>query len=275
MLIYHQKDDLIIQLSELKKQNKSIGFVPTMGALHEGHLSLVEQALTENNVVVCSIFVNPTQFNESSDFENYPQTIDLDTQLLRDAGCDIVYIPSVEDVYENELKLAINLAGIEFKMEGAHRPGHFDGVVRVLKQLFLTIQPTKSYFGLKDFQQYLVVKALSKQANIGGEIIGCKTVREPSGLAKSSRNNRLTRLEKEQAAQIQKSFQSIKNSINSFEEAVIQEKTLAKFFSVEYLSICDGDSLEEITDFNSSKHIRVFFAGKIGNIRLIDNLRIK
>lgn len=275
MLVYQKKEALKVQLSELTSKNQTVGFVPTMGALHEGHISLVRQALEENDVVVCSIFVNPTQFNEPSDFENYPKTFDIDRKLLEDAGCDVIYMPSVEDVYENELNPEIDLGRIEEEMEGAHRPGHFDGVVRVLAQLFSIISPDKSYFGLKDYQQYFVVKQLAIQSNLGGEIIGCETVREVSGLAKSSRNLRLNPTNLDSASQIYKSFLAIKKSYNLIEELDIQKQILSDLFDVEYLTLCDGETLEELRDFSNTNHVRVFFAGKIGNIRLIDNFRIK
>ena len=275
MLVYQKKEALKVQFSELKSNNQTIGFVPTMGALHEGHLSLVRQALTENDVVVCSVFINPKQFNESSDFENYPKTFEVDRKLLESAGCQFLYTPSIEDVYENENELSIDIKRYEDKMEGAHRPGHFNGVIRVLTQLFLIVEPSKSYFGLKDYQQYLVVKELATQTGLGGEIIGCETIREFSGLAKSSRNQRLTKAQLIQATQIYKSFQMIKGANNFKDELNTQKKILSEWFDVEYLTLNDGETLEELNESNKINHLRVFFAGKIGNIRLIDNLRIK
>lgn len=275
MQVYQRKADLLLQLSELKAQNKTIGFVPTMGALHTGHLSLVQNALKANDVVVCSIFVNPTQFNESQDFEKYPKTLSKDCDLLEEIGCQIVYAPSVDDVYENELKLSVDLADVEHKMEGAKRPGHFEGVIRVLTQLFGIVKPDASYFGLKDYQQYLVVKMLSEQYDVGGKIVGCETVREDSGLAKSSRNQLLSDEQKKVASQIYTSFQKIKTAESISSELEHQKEVLSEYFDVEYLTLRDGKTLEEIESLTSTEHARLFFAGKLGNVRLIDNLKIK
>ena len=275
MQVYHRKTTLEVQLNKLRLENKTIGFIPTMGALHSGHLSLAQEALLENDVVVCSIFVNPTQFNESQDFENYPTTLDADKKLLEDIGCHFIYMPSVDDVYENEQLLNVDLAGVEHKMEGVKRPGHFEGVIRVLTQLFKIVKPDSSYFGLKDYQQYFVVTMLSEQYNLGGKIVGVETVREKSGLAKSSRNQRLTEGQTIQAAQIHKSFKAVESAEHHLNELAIQKVILSKYFQVEYLSLCDGETLEEIEKSDRSQHIRIFFAGKIGDVRLIDNLKIK
>lgn len=275
MLICHHKTELRTQLSKLRSKGMSIGFVPTMGALHEGHFSLVKRALKENDAVVCSIFVNPTQFNEASDFENYPNTVELDKEKLQETGCQIVYIPSVEDVYENEEIKPLDISFIEGKMEGKHRPGHFEGVVRVLNQFFKIIEPDKSYFGLKDYQQFLVVKELSIQMNLGGEIVGCETVREDSGLAKSSRNLRLSEEDRSKAAIIFQSFQSIKNAEDKLSSVLKSKQKIGQEFDLEYLDLRDGETLQEVSNLDAHQHIRAFFAGKIGNVRLIDNFRIK
>ena len=272
MLIFRDKEGLIAHIKDLKNKALSVGFVPTMGALHLGHLSLIEKAKQENDVVLCSIFVNPTQFNSQNDFSNYPRTEENDLALLKSAGCAIVYLPTFEDIYDNEQPFELNLGELDQVMEGPYRPGHFKGVVRVVKRFFEIVQPTKSYFGLKDYQQFLIIKTLGKALNLGGEIIGCETLREPSGLAMSSRNMLLTKEEKHLAEEIYRSFKAIEQcaATNDLAQCIQDEKQrLTQWFDIDYLEARSSIDLSEqsIIDNNT----RLFFAGRIGNVRLIDN----
>jgi pantoate--beta-alanine ligase len=276
MLIFREKDGLIAHIKELKNNALSIGFVPTMGALHLGHLSLIEKSRQENDVVVCSIFVNPTQFNSQNDFSNYPRTEESDLEMLKAAGCDIVYLPTFEDIYDNEQPFEIDLGGLDQVMEGPYRPGHFKGVVRVVKRFFEIVEPHKSYFGLKDYQQFLIIKTLGKTLGLGGEIIGCETLREPSGLAMSSRNMLLSKQEKQLAEKIYQSFKKIEQCAanTNIADCIAQEKKhLSQWFDIDYLDARNGENLQALSNTEVA-HIRLFFAGRIGNVRLIDNIRI-
>ena len=184
-----------------------VGFVPTMGSLHQGHLSLIQNAKKRCDIVVCSIFVNPTQFNKVSDFTNYPKDSLEDIELLQTAGCDILFLPNdVNEVYQNEEKVSLELGNIVNVLEGEHRPGHFDGVIRVVKLLFDIVQPDKAFFGLKDFQQFLVIQKMAKVLNMEIEVLGCDIIREDNGLAMSSRNKRLSNIELKNALVLQKAL---------------------------------------------------------------------
>jgi pantoate--beta-alanine ligase len=274
MLIFRDKEGLIAHIKDLKNKALSVGFVPTMGALHHGHLSLIEKAKQENDVVLCSIFVNPTQFNSQNDFSNYPRTEESDLALLKSAGCAIVYLPTFEHIYDNEQEFELNLSELDQVMEGPYRPGHFKGVVRVVKRFFEIVQPTKSYFGLKDYQQFLIIKTLGKALNLGGEIIGCETLREPSGLAMSSRNMLLTKEEKHLAEEIYRSFKAIEQcaATNDLTQCIQDEKQrLSQWFDIDYLDARNGEDLQTVSNTKAA-HIRLFFAGRIGNVRLIDNI---
>lgn len=269
---------LKIFMSSKKAENKRIGFVPTMGALHEGHLALVKRALSESETVVVSIFVNPTQFNNLQDLDKYPRMLQADVDLLNTLGEVIVFAPTVEEVYpENDAYTPLDLEGIDNVMEGEFRPGHFQGVVHVVRNLFQIVQPNQAYFGLKDFQQVAVIRLLTKKYNFPIQIIACPTLRESSGLAMSSRNLRLTEKEREDALiiiQTLKYIQTLKVS-NSPNEA----KQLAKeYFSsgklrLEYLEIVDGASLKSLdTDWN--EYTVVCIAAFCGAVRLIDNIEL-
>ena len=209
MPVFYTKEDLTCCLKAIWKRKSSIGFVPTMGALHRGHISLMEEALTENDFLVVSIFVNPTQFNNAEDLEKYPRThqkdIDLIYSLTKDA---IIYIPSVSDIYNENIKAeSYSFNGLEYVMEGAHRPGHFDGVGTIVKMLFEITKPTKAYFGEKDFQQLRIIQQLNEQENLEIAIVGCPIFREENGLAMSSRNERLSTKAREKASLIFKTLQ--------------------------------------------------------------------
>ncbi|RAK24539.1 pantoate--beta-alanine ligase [Flavobacterium aquaticum] len=281
MLIFNKKSDLSAFLSPLIKQNKSIGFVPTMGALHQGHLSLLKNSLYENDVTVMSIFVNPTQFNNAEDLDKYPRTLERDVQIMQDLNNNIiVYAPEVADIYEgNTISENFDYDGLENQMEGKHRPGHFDGVGTIVKRLFEIVQPNKAYFGEKDFQQLQIVKKLVLKHNIPVEVIGCPIQREANGLAMSSRNERLSESAREKAAIIYQILNLAKEifQTNSAEETIkFVEKEFKKHleFELEYFEIADEATLLPVSEKESNKKYRGFIAIFIENIRLIDNISL-
>ena len=281
MLIFNKKSDLSAFLSPLIKQNKSIGFVPTMGALHQGHLSLLEKSLSENDLTVMSIFVNPTQFNNAEDLDKYPRTLERDVQIMQDLSNNIiVYAPEVADIYEgNTVSKSFNYDGLENQMEGKHRPGHFDGVGTIVKRLFEIIQPNKAYFGEKDFQQLQIVKKLVSKYNIPVDVIGCPIHREANGLAMSSRNERLSESAREKAAIIYQILNSAKEifQTNSAEQTIkFVENEFKKHpeFELEYFEIADEATLLPVSEKESEKKYRGFIAIFIENIRLIDNISL-
>lgn len=281
MLIFNKKSDLSAFLSPLIKQNKSIGFVPTMGALHQGHLSLLKNSLNENNVTVMSIFVNPTQFNNAEDLDKYPRTLERDVQIMQDLSDNIiVYAPEVADIYEgNTISENFDYDGLENQMEGKHRPGHFDGVGTIVKRLFEIVQPNKAYFGEKDFQQLQIVKKLVSKHNIPVEVIGCPIHREANGLAMSSRNERLSESAREKAAIIYQILNLAKEifKTNSAEETIkFVENEFKKYpeFELEYFEIADEATLLPVSEKESNKKYRGFIAIFIENIRLIDNISL-
>jgi pantoate--beta-alanine ligase len=252
-----------------------------MGALHKGHLSLLKKSLTENNITVMSIFVNPTQFNNTEDLDKYPRKLKRDVQIMQDlSNSIIVYAPDVEDIYEgNTVSENFEYDGLENQMEGKHRPGHFDGVGTIVKRLFEIVQPNKAYFGEKDFQQLQIVKKLASKHNIPVEVIGCPIHREPNGLAMSSRNERLSETAKENAAII---YQILNNSkeifkTNSTEETINWvENEFKKHpeFQLEYFEIADEATLIPVSEKETNKKYRGFIAIFIENIRLIDNISL-
>mgnify|MGYP000659167070 FL=1 len=281
MLIFNKKSDLSAFLSPFINQNKSIGFVPTMGALHEGHLSLLKNSLSENDITVMSIFVNPTQFNNAEDLDKYPRTLERDVQIMQAlSNSIIVYAPEVEDIYEgNTVSENFEYDGLENQMEGKHRPGHFDGVGTIVKRLFEIVQPNKAYFGEKDFQQLQIVKKLVSKYNIPVEVIGCPIHREPNGLAMSSRNERLSAIAKEKAAIIYQTLSDAKKlfQTNSAEETILfVENEFKKHpeFQLEYFEIADEATLLPVSKKETNKNYRGFIAIFIENIRLIDNISL-
>lgn len=281
MLIFNKKSDLSAFLSPLIHQNKSIGFVPTMGALHKGHLSLLEKSFSENDVTVMSIFVNPTQFNNAEDLDKYPRTLERDVQIMKELSNNIiVYAPEVADIYEgNTVSEIFNYDGLENQMEGKHRPGHFDGVGTIVKRLFEIIKPNKAYFGEKDFQQLQIVKKLVTKYNIPVEVIGCPIHRETNGLAMSSRNERLSIEAKEKAAVIFQILNTAKaffqnNSVENTIQFVENEFKKHPEFELEYFEIADETTLLPISEKEANKKYRGFIAIFIENIRLIDNISL-
>jgi pantoate--beta-alanine ligase len=278
MNVFYTQIDL---KSSLKKFSTSIGFVPTMGALHAGHLALVQQSLQENEVTVVSIFVNPTQFNNPQDLEKYPRTLESDVEKLMHVSSEIlVYAPSVSDIYEDKIASKIyDYDGLENQMEGKFRPGHFDGVGTIVKKLFEIVNPTNAYFGEKDFQQLQIVKKLVEKNNIPLKIIGCPIYREENGLAMSSRNERLSQEERQNAKIIYETLLWVKDNfgIKNVTEIYLKVKDVFKesvTFELEYFTIAEENTLEEIENYNENSKYRAFIAVFVNNIRLIDNISL-
>ena len=263
---------------ELEKYNsKNIGFVPTMGALHSGHISLVERCVKENDVCVVSVFVNPTQFNDKADLERYPRTEEADKKLLEAAGCDIVFMPKVEEMYPEEDTRVFNFGSIETVMEGKYRPGHFNGVAQIVSKLFDAVEPTRSYFGEKDFQQVAIIRDMVRQLNLPVEIIACPIIREESGLARSSRNELLSAEERKKAALISEVLSKSVNfakdmSVEEVKNWVIDQFKTDEVFKMDYYDIVDGNTLQSVSSWSESDYIVGCIAVYCGKIRLIDNI---
>lgn len=281
MHIFYTQKELQTELNKAENQVKKIGFVPTMGALHQGHLSLLSQSLAENELTVLSIFVNPTQFNNADDLLKYPRTLEKDVALVEQLSPKIlVYAPSVEDIYEgNTISTSFNYDGLENQMEGKHRPGHFDGVGTIVKKLFEIIQPTKAYFGEKDFQQLQIVKKLVSKYRIPVEIIGCAIFREPSGLAMSSRNERLSENAREESKIIYQILQQAQEkfrtkSANEVVDFVTKAFQKHPNFKLEYFEIAAENTLLTCKRKTKNNNYRGFIAVFIENIRLIDNISL-
>lgn len=256
-----------------------IGFVPTMGALHQGHLSLVMRSKRENEVTVVSIFVNPTQFNDSRDLEKYPRTLDADINLLSQVGCDIVFAPTVDEMYPEKDTRIFNFGTLETVMEGRHRPGHFNGVAQIVSKLFDAVQPHIAYFGEKDFQQLAIIREMVKQLNYTITIAGCPIVRETSGLALSSRNMLLSAEEHKKAPIIYQILSESCIFVAQKQPHEVRNWVLNKFqntgLDVEYFEIVDGYSLQPVSSWNESDYIVGCIAVFCGKIRLIDNIPFK
>lgn len=261
----------------ISAKDAGVGLVPTMGALHEGHLTLVRQAVAENEVVVVSIFVNPTQFNDASDLERYPRTLEADLALLESTGCHLIFAPSVAEVYPEPDTRKFNFGQLEEVMEGRFRPGHFNGVAQVVSKLFDMVRPDKAYFGLKDFQQLAIIKNMVKQLDLPVEIVACKIVREESGLAMSSRNELLSAEQRENAAIISKTLFKAKQlktekSVKELTEWVKDRINKNPFLDVEYFEIVDDEQLQTVNNWNEKSTKIGCIAVFCGKIRLIDNI---
>ena len=277
--VFNYIADLQSFLNAKRDSGYSVGLVPTMGALHEGHLSLIRRAKSENDIVVASVFVNPVQFNNPADLEKYPRTPEKDVALLESAGCDAVFMPSVEEMYPTKVEDHYDFGAIEHVMEGACRPGHFNGVAIVVRKLFDIVKPDRAYFGEKDFQQQAIIRKLVKDYNIKLEIVPCDIVREKDGLAMSSRNMRLNADERAIAPMIYKVLKETVANYETLSPAEMKALALKKYseikqFDVEYVEIADETTLQTVTDWKDSEHARIFVALQLGPVRLIDNLRI-
>jgi pantoate--beta-alanine ligase len=278
MNVFTSKTELTKFLEQERIKDKNIGFVPTMGALHQGHLSLIQESRKRTNLTVCSIYVNPTQFNVKSDLENYPRNTEKDIELLVSENCDVCFLPNTNDVYPNGVSklLEINLSGLDKRMEGERRSGHFDGVVTVVNNLFEIINPDIAFFGEKDFQQLAVIRKMTQVLNMNVEIVGCPIIREPDGLAMSSRNERLTRHERLAATFIYNTLLATKNlngSIQEKKDFVIKQFENHALFKLDYFDITSEKNLTACIE-EPSTPTRAFIAAFIGKVRLIDNIAL-
>ncbi len=282
MNVYTTKHDISDAIKVLKGQKKKLGFVATMGALHQGHMALVKTALSQNDIAVVSVFVNPTQFNNQEDLDKYPRTLDRDVDLLKTVSKDkiVVFAPTVEAIYNgNTISDNFDFDGLEFEMEGKFREGHFDGVGTIVKRLLEIIQPDKAYFGEKDFQQLQIIKKLAKKHHLPSEIIGCPIRRETSGLAMSSRNERLKEVYKKEAPFIYKTLKAAKikfgtKSANKVAEWVTKQFAKNKLLELEYFIIADEQTLKPVKRKSNKKSYRAFIAVYADDIRLIDNIAL-
>lgn len=277
MEILHTVSELRNAILKSKSETKTVGFVPTMGALHDGHVSLVNKCLNDNDICVVSIFVNPTQFNNQNDLQNYPRTLELDAKLLEKAGVDFVFSPTVNEIYPEVDTRQFDFGQLDKVMEGQFRPGHFNGVAQVVSRLFEIVTPDKAYFGEKDFQQLAIIREMVSQCNIPVEIVAVPILRENSGLAMSSRNQRLTDLQKSEAINIYKFLLKSKDlqteySVKEVIDITIQNINSIKSLQVEYFDIVDGNTLQPIESWDDTSFAVGCIAVFCGEVRLIDNI---
>ena len=282
MKLFEKIVDLQNELFEVRKEGKKIGLVPTMGALHQGHASLVKRSVKENDVTVVSVFLNPTQFNDKADLERYPRNLDADCKLLEECHADYVFAPSVKEMYPTPDNRQFNFPPVTTVMEGAKRPGHFNGVCQVVSRLFYIVRPDRAYFGEKDWQQIAVVKRLVKYINMNVEIVECPIVREADGLAMSSRNSLLTPEERAIAPNIYKVLKesveySQKHTVEETHNKVVNDINAIDGLEVEYFEIVDGNTLLDVKDWNDSPYIVGCITVYCGHtpIRLIDHIKYK
>lgn len=281
MHIFQKVEDLQSHLSKVRKKGLQVGFVPTMGALHQGHLSLIKRAQEGSQYTVCSIFVNPTQFNNASDLEKYPRTTGADIQLLNEVSTDVLFLPTVKEVYPPGLdtSLSLNFADLDQVMEGAFRPGHFEGMAQVVNRLLEIVQPQQLYMGQKDFQQFSIVQSMLDQLNSDIELVMCPIIREEDGLAMSSRNRRLTPEHREKAVLLSQTLRKAEQMFQSEPARAVEKWAMAQFnqpgFKAEYFSIVDGRTLQPVDKTTDSDFIVACTAVWLGEIRLIDNIIIK
>ena len=281
MLLFQAQNDLISHLNAVSNQKTVIGFVPTMGALHEGHISLIKEAQKNNSLVVVSIFVNPTQFNNADDLAKYPNTLKKDIEKIITVSDEIIlFAPTVEDIYKDLIvSKSFDFEGLENQMEGKFRPGHFNGVGTVVKLLFEIVKPNNAYFGEKDFQQLQIIKKMVEKCKLNVNIVPCPVHRESNGLAMSSRNERLSKNERDKASIIFETLKKSKilfktKSVNLITEYVAQKFELQNIFTLEYFEIADEDNLLTCVKKNPKKKYRAFIAVFVNNIRLIDTISL-
>ena len=279
MKVLKSKKTLIDYVERQREMGKKIGFAPTMGALHQGHLSLYKAAKKENDEVISSIFVNPTQFNNPDDFQKYPKTLEKDLELLEKAGVDAVYVPNVEEMYPDGLySKKYDFDGLENEMEGKYRPGHFDGVGTIVEELFRQVQPHNAYFGEKDYQQLAIIKKMVEKTKLPVKIHGVPTLREEDGLAMSSRNVRLTETQRKEATIIYETLTKVKEWFKVLSVEEIKLRVLEIFrnsnFELEYFVIADEKTLKETDFFYKDKNYRAFIVAYAGDVRLIDNMHL-
>ena len=280
MKIVNSIQELKRYLAEERQHNKQIGFVPTMGALHNGHLSLVKRCVEENDVCVVSVFVNPTQFNDKNDLATYPRTLDKDCALLEPAGCDSVFAPTEAEMYPEPDTRTFDFGTVSAVMEGARRPGHFNGVAQIVSKLFYAVEPDNAYFGEKDFQQIAVIRAMVKQLNIPVKINACPILREDDGLALSSRNVRLTPEQRQKAPLIARTLKESTNfaagkSVQEVIDYVVNTINADPVMRVEYYEIVDGNTMESIKNWSDTDYAVGCITVYCGEVRLIDNIKYK
>ncbi|EXY47505.1 pantoate--beta-alanine ligase [Bacteroides fragilis] len=280
MKVIHTIKDLQAELSVLKAQGKKVGLVPTMGALHAGHASLVKRSVNENEVTVVSVFVNPTQFNDKNDLVKYPRTLDADCKLLKACGATYAFAPSVEEMYPEPDPRQFSYAPLDTVMEGAFRPGHFNGVCQIVSKLFEAVKPHRAYFGEKDFQQLAIIREMVRQMQFDLEIVGCPIVREEDGLALSSRNARLSAEERENALKISQTLfksrtfaatHTVSETLKFVEDAI----TAVPGLRLEYFEIVDGNTLQKVDNWNQTSYVVGCITVFCGDVRLIDNIKYK
>lgn len=281
MFLFKHVNDLRRYLQSEREKGKTIGFAPTMGALHQGHISLIQLSRQESDITVCSIFVNPTQFNEQNDLDKYPRTPEMDIELLAVAGTDVLFFPGVEDIYPANLetRLQLDFGSLDKVMEGGFRPGHFAGMAQVVNRLLGIVEPQKLYMGQKDYQQLTIVRRMLELNHIPTELVMCPTVREEDGLAMSSRNIRLSPEERSQASLIYRLLAEARDLMGEKTPADIQANALAQLkaqgFRPEYFEIVDGRTLLPVQLFDESDFMVACTAVWVGNVRLIDNMVLK
>ena len=280
MKLVHTVNELRQELDIQRKAGKKIGFVPTMGALHEGHASLVRYAVAENEIVVVSVFVNPTQFNDKNDLLKYPRTLEADCELLEKEGAAYVFAPTVEEIYPEPDTRQFSYAPLDTVMEGKFRPGHFNGVCQVVSKLFMMVEPDKAYFGEKDFQQLAIICEMVKQMNFPLQIVGCPIVREEDGLALSSRNTRLSAQEREYALNISKTLFRSKeyaasHTLEETQRFVEDSIASSEGLQLEYFEIVDGLTLQRIENWEDTDYVVGCITVFCGEVRLIDNIKYK
>ena len=280
MKLVHTINELRAELAAQRQAGKKIGLVPTRGALHEGHASLVRRAVAENDIVVVSDFVNPTQFNDKNDLLKYPRTLEADCELLEKEGAAYVFAPSVEEIYPEPDTRQFSYAPLDTVMEGKYRPGHFNGVCQIVSKLFMIVEPDKAYFGEKDFQQLAIIREMVKQMQFPLEIIGCPIVREADGLALSSRNARLTDEQRQQALNISRTlFQSkeyaVSHTVAETQQFVEDAIAASEGLELEYFELVDGTTLQKISRWEETDYAVGCITVFCGEVRLIDNIKYK
>ena len=283
MKVINKTSDLQAIIEQFKNDGKSIGLIPTMGALHKGHLSLVKNSISNNDITVVSIFVNPTQFNNPNDLASYPRTVDKDLELLQTVGCDVVFAPEADDIYsksETDSRFEFDFEGLDKVMEGKFRPRHFNGVVQIVSKLFDLVRPNRAYFGEKDFQQLAIIRLMTRRYNLPIEIVPCPIVREDSGLALSSRNSLLKDNEKQVASHIYAVLNESRQFVPQTEVEELKQCVIAAIeqkpeLKVEYFDIVDGHTLKSIVKWDESDYIVGCITVFCGNVRLIDNICYK
>lgn len=277
MIVYEKIKETKEYLEKIKSKGVSVGFVPTMGSLHIGHLSLIKEAKKENDFVVCSIFVNPIQFNNQNDLKNYPRDVERDIKLLETEGCDLIFHPNVEEMYPEPATEKFDFGGLDKVMEGAYRENHFNGVATIVKRLFEIVTPDRAYFGLKDYQQLIIIHKMTKDYNLPVEIVPCKIIRDDDGLAMSSRNQLLSKSERRQASLLYETLKMVKIqsgylSISETKDMVERQLRRYRSMKLEYFEIVDMYTLKPLRTWAESNNVVACIAVYVGKVRLIDNI---